>query len=41
MEMNVLVIDDAQINLTLLCRLLEKVDECHSTSFLVPQDALA
>ena len=41
MEMQVLVIDDAQINVTLLCRLLEKIDQCSSISFLVPESALA
>lgn len=41
MEMNVLVIDDSQINVTLLCRLLEKIDHCAPTNFLVPEDALA
>lgn len=41
MEMKVLVIDDSQINLTLLCRLLDKLDDCTSLSFLVPESALA
>ncbi|MFC3177175.1 HD domain-containing phosphohydrolase [Undibacterium amnicola] len=41
MEMQVLVIDDAQINVTLLCRLLEKIEQCSSISFLVPESALA
>ena len=41
MEMKVLVIDDSQINVTLLCRLLEKLDACSSVSFLNPAAALA
>jgi putative two-component system response regulator len=41
MEMKVLVIDDSQINVTLLCRLLEKIESCSSVSFLEPEAALA
>lgn len=41
MEMKVLVIDDSQINVTLLCRLLDKLDACTPVSFLNPIDALA
>lgn len=41
MEMKVLVIDDSQINVTLLCRLLEKLENCSSLSFLVPESALS
>ncbi len=41
MEMNVLVLDDAPINVTLLCRLLDKIDHCKSTSFFEPETALA
>ncbi|MFZ6772651.1 HD domain-containing phosphohydrolase [Undibacterium sp. SXout7W] len=41
MEMNVLVLDDAQINITLLCRLLDKLDRCKSISFLEPEAALS
>jgi putative two-component system response regulator len=40
MEMKVLVIDDAQINVLLLCRLLEKIEHCTSLSFLDPHLAL-
>ncbi|MBR7799389.1 HD domain-containing phosphohydrolase [Undibacterium fentianense] len=38
--MQVLVIDDAQINVTLLCRLLDKLEHCSSLSFLEPERAL-
>jgi putative two-component system response regulator len=41
MEMNVLVLDDAQINVTLLCHLLGKIEHCNSVKFLVPEAALA
>ncbi|WP_423678814.1 HD domain-containing phosphohydrolase [Undibacterium sp. WLHG33] len=41
MEMNVLVLDDAQINVTLLCLLLKKIDKCKSVSFSEPEAALA
>ena len=41
MEMNVLVLDDAQINVTLLCRLLDKIDRCKYISFLEPELALS
>ncbi len=41
MEMKVLVIDDSQMNVTLLCRLLEKLNDCTSLSFLDPNAALA
>lgn len=40
MDMNVLVLDDTQVNLTLLCRLLEKIDYCHPTGFQIPLEAL-
>ncbi|WP_343044249.1 HD domain-containing phosphohydrolase [Undibacterium seohonense] len=40
MEMRVLVIDDSQINVTLLCRLLEKIEHCSSVDFLDPESAL-
>jgi len=40
MEMNVLVLDDAQINVTLLCLLLKKIDKCNSVSFTEPESAL-
>lgn len=40
MEMRVLVIDDAQINVALLCRLLDKIAHCSSESFLDPALAL-
>lgn len=40
MEMRVLVIDDSQINVTLLCRLLEKLEHCSSIDFLDPELAL-
>lgn len=40
MEMKVLVIDDSLINVTLLCRLLDKLDACTSISFLDPAAAL-
>jgi response regulator RpfG family c-di-GMP phosphodiesterase len=40
MEMRVLVVDDAEINVLLLCRLLEKIDDCSSVSFLDPEQAL-
>lgn len=41
MEMNVLVIDDAPINVALLCRLLEKIEHCKAVSFLAPELALS
>lgn len=41
MEMNVLVLDDAQINVTLLCHLLQKLDGCRSISFTQPAKALS
>jgi putative two-component system response regulator len=40
MEMKILVIDDAQINVLLICRLLEKLENCSSLSFLDPHLAL-
>ncbi len=40
MEMKTLVIDDSQINVTLLCRLLEKIEHCSSMGFLAPETAL-
>lgn len=40
MEMRVLVIDDAEINVVLLCRLLEKLDHCSSVRFTEPERAL-
>ena len=40
MEMNVLVLDDAQINVTLLCLLLKKIENCRSVSFTDPESAL-
>lgn len=40
MEMKVLVIDDSQINVTLICRLLEKLELCSSISYLDPELAL-
>jgi len=40
MEMNVLVLDDAQINVTLLCLLLKKIENCKSVSFTDPEPAL-
>lgn len=40
MEMQVLVIDDAHINVALLCRLLDKIDHCSPESFLDPAVAL-
>ncbi|MBC3934616.1 response regulator [Undibacterium sp. CY7W] len=39
--MNVLVLDDAQINVTLLCHLLQKLDDCRSISFTEPAKALS
>jgi putative two-component system response regulator len=41
MEMNVLVLDDAQINVTLLCLLLKKIEKCNSVSFNEPDLALS
>lgn len=41
MEMNVLVLDDAEINVTLLCLLLKKIDRCKAVSFTEPEAALA
>ena len=40
MDMNVLVLDDAQINVTLLCLLLKKIEKCNSVSFTDPDPAL-
>ncbi len=40
MDMRVLVIDDSQINVTLLCRLLQKIEHCSSIDFLDPAIAL-
>ena len=40
MQMKVLVIDDAQINITLLCLLLKKIEHCQSVSFIDPHLAL-
>lgn len=40
MKMNVLVLDDAQINVTLLCLLLKKIDQCEAVSFVEPELAL-
>ncbi|WP_395006035.1 HD domain-containing phosphohydrolase [Undibacterium sp.] len=40
MDMQVLVIDDSQINVTLLCRLLQKIEHCSSIDFLDPAVAL-
>lgn len=40
MDMQVLVIDDSQINVTLLCRLLQKIEHCSSIDFLDPALAL-
>ena len=40
MEMQVIVIDDAEINVMLLCRLLGKLDQCSAVSFTEPERAL-
>lgn len=41
MEMRVIVIDDAEINVLLLCKLLDKLPDCSSVSFTEPERALA
>lgn len=41
MEMNILVLDDAPMNVALLCHLLGKIEHCKPVSFLVPEAALA
>lgn len=41
MEMRVLVIDDAEINVMLLCKLLDKLNHCIPISFSEPEQALA
>ncbi|MCX7220506.1 MAG: response regulator [Burkholderiales bacterium] len=41
MEMNILVIDDAPMNVALQCHLLGKIDHCRPVSFLDPELALA
>lgn len=41
MEMTVLVVDDAPMNVALLCHLLGKIEHCKARSFLVPEAALA
>ena len=41
MEMNVLVVDDAPMNVALLCHLLGKIEHCKAVSFLAPEAALA
>ncbi|MDP2144151.1 MAG: response regulator [Gallionella sp.] len=38
--MNVLVVDDTQINVTLVAHLIAKLDDCDATSFIVPQQGL-
>jgi putative two-component system response regulator len=40
MKMNVLVVDDAQMNLTLFCHLLTKIADCQAHEFLQPELAL-
>lgn len=40
MEMNVLVIDDAPMNVALVCHLLSKIERCKPVSFLAPAAAL-
>lgn len=40
MEMRVIVIDDAEINVMLLCRLLGKLEQCNAVSFTDPTRAL-
>jgi putative two-component system response regulator len=40
MEMNILVIDDAPMNVALQCHLLGKIDHCTPISFLEPEAAL-
>ncbi|MDO8700832.1 MAG: response regulator [Undibacterium sp.] len=39
--MNILVLDDAPMNVALLCHLLGKIEHCKPVSFLVPEAALA
>ncbi|WP_322348675.1 HD domain-containing phosphohydrolase [Undibacterium parvum] len=41
MEMNILVIDDAPMNVALQCHLLGKIEDCRPVSFLDPESALA
>ena len=41
MEMTVLVVDDAPMNVALLCHLLSKIEHCKAQSFLAPEAALA
>ena len=41
MEMNVLVVDDTQINVTLLSHLIAKLEGCEATGFTDPVEALA
>lgn len=40
MKMNVLVVDDTQINVTLVSHLIAKLDDCDATCFIVPQQGL-
>jgi putative two-component system response regulator len=40
MEMNILVIDDAPMNVALQCHLLGKIEDCTPVSFLEPEAAL-
>ncbi len=40
MKMNVLVVDDTQINITLISHLIAKLDDVFSVGFTVPQQAL-
>ena len=41
MDMNILVLDDAPMNVALLCHLLSKIEHCKPVSFLAPEAALA
>lgn len=41
MKMNVVVVDDTQINVTLLSHLVAKLEDCVSIGFTVPEEGLA
>lgn len=41
MKMKVLIVDDSQINVTLLSHLVNRIEGCHSIGYTDPQEALA